>query len=525
MAAAARVPGSFANLGPASHPPFYADVLRLVYQVFGIDNSGFRLVGIVCFLIDLILIYYLSQEIFKDRRRGILASLIFVLHPLAIQGSLLLDIDNTVLTVLLMLTCLYYVKEADNFSLKNKIFLSLLFFVSLWAKLGTPFILMGSIILFHLFKKEKIKALEIFFVSIGAILIFLLVLKIDSAVWGFSFGSVFKRGSYIIAKGIEKGSLSAMPELTLRILRVFLWLGPYLIILWIVNIIKRLRDILTKKEQLNFNDLLIIYSVFICVFYILIGGTSFGFAKYHYPMLPILSIIIANAILSLDLKNFKRYLALYLLLTAVFLFINKIFSGDLLYQVNYTLRKIGIFSPTRLPDFYKDFAKRTIFYFLPFILGMFLVRLIIRKESWFKIFSFLAISCILLNNLCFNFYLRNSKYFTTYCYGRDIAEFKRVAELCQDIAKKNKNAKIIAPEDLLEYAGQKIFLGYEELWNDRDKFLQAIKDKRVKAVIYNFTFNALFSYKEIFFNPDVEYALKNNYSLLVLGEYHIWARK
>jgi len=85
MAAAARVPGSFGNLGPAGHPPFYADILRLAHQVFGIDKSGFRLVGMACFLTDLILIYYLSQEIFKDKKRGILASLIFALHPLAIQ--------------------------------------------------------------------------------------------------------------------------------------------------------------------------------------------------------------------------------------------------------------------------------------------------------------------------------------------------------------------------------------------------------------------------------------------------------
>ncbi|MFH1655626.1 MAG: hypothetical protein ABH954_03340, partial [Candidatus Omnitrophota bacterium] len=280
-----------------------------------------------------------------------------------------------------------------------------------------------------------------------------------------------------------------------------------------------------KREQLNSNDLLNCYSVCVFISYILIGGTIFSFAKYHYPMLPILSIIIANAVLSLDLNNFKRYFLLYGILGLVFVLISRIFSGDLLYQVNYVLRKIAIFSPEQLPVFYKDFAKRMIFYFVPFILGIFVIRLIIRKESWFRIFSFLSISFILINSLTFDFYLRDTKFFTTYCYGRDIGEFKRVAELCKDIVRKDSDAKIIAPEDTLEYAGIGIFVGFEELWDDRDRFLQVIKDKRVSAVIYNFNYNAFFTYSEIFFHPTVKAAFEKEYMSVPFVNHSVWIRK
>jgi len=525
MAAFAKVPWSFANLGPAGHPPFYVDSLRLISQVFGIHNGGFRLIGIICFLLNLILIYQLSQLLSKDRKIGLLACLVFTLHPLAIQGSMLLDIDNTVLTVLLTLTVFYFIKNSRTLNLRTGIFLTSLLFLCLWAKLSTPFILMGSLILFHIFKREKKKVIQIFFISIAAILAFLLVWKIDSVVFNFPFSVAFGRSFSVVTKGLQLGSLSAIQKLALRILRVTLWLGPYLVLFWAVNIIERSREIIIKKEQLNFNDLLIIYSVCVFISYILIGGTLFSFAKYQYPMLPILSIIIANAVVSLDLKNFKRHLILYGLLGLVFLFISNVFCGDLLYQVNYVLRKIAIFSPDQLPDFYKDFAKRMIFYFLPFILGIFIIRLLTKKESWFRIFSFLLITFIIMSNFSFNLYLRGTKYFTTYCYGRDIGEFRRVAKFCKDIVEKDKNAKIIAPEDVLEYAGIGIFLGYEELWDDRDNFLNVIKDKRVQVVIYNFAYNALFSYKEIFFNSEVQTELKNSYKLISFKEHSVWLRK
>ncbi|MBL7196681.1 MAG: glycosyltransferase family 39 protein [Candidatus Omnitrophica bacterium] len=521
----ARVPWSFANLGPGGHPTFYIDILSFLSQVFGVNGSNLRIVGILCFLLNLVLIYKLSQEIFKNKIRGILASLIFALHPMAIQGSMILDIDNTVLTVLLMFTCLYYARNIKNFNLNNCIFLTLLFFACLWAKLGTPFILMASLILFHIFKGERKRAIQIFFISMAAILLFLLVWKMDSVICNFHFSAVFGRVFSVVNKGLSGVSLPKIQELLLRMLRITLWIGPYFIFFWVVIIVRHFSSIIFKKEQLNFNHLLIIYSISIFVFYILIGGTMFGFARYQYPMLPILSIIIANAILSLDLKNFKKYFILYGILGIVFVFVSNIFCGDLLYQVNYVLRKIAIFSPQQLPIFYKDFAKRMILYFLPFILGILLIRLVIRKEAWLRIFSFVAITFILLNNFSFDLYLRGTKYFTTYCYGRDISDFKRTVEFCKGVVKKNKKAIVIGPEDVLYAAGIDNVFGYETFWNNRDKFLQIAKDKRVTAIIYNLSYNALFSYRQIFFNPAVKTALKKDYELVPSKNHTIWIRK
>jgi len=521
----ARVPWSFADLGTGAHPPFYIDTLRFLSQVFDVSGANLRIVGIICFLLNLILIYKLSHEIFKDRKRGVLASLIFALHPLAIQGSMVLDIDNTVLTVFLTFACLYYARNIDNFSLRKGIFLILLLFSSLWAKLGTPFIFMGSLILFHILKGQGKRASQIFFVSIAATLLFLLVWKIDSVIFGFPFSVAFQRGVSVITKGLQFSLLPVVKQITLRALRVTLWLGLYFVLLWTVSCFKHVKDIMVKRLKLDFNFFLIIYSASIFLFYLLIGGTMFGFAKYQYPLLPILSIIIANAVLSLDLNIFKKNIIIYLCFGAAFAIISYIFSGDLLYQINYNLRQIAIFSPQELPDFYRDFARRIILYFIPFVFGIFVIKLSIRKESWLRIFSFLAITFIILGNFSSDIYLRGTQFFTSYCYGRDIGEFKRVSNLCKDIIKKDKNATIIAPKDVLENAGVEVFIGYHKLWNDKDKFLEIVKDRRVKAVIYTFSYNALYSYKEIFLDADVEKILKKHYSLLVIDTHDVWLRK
>jgi len=509
----------------AQQSPFLLDIMGGLAHFFGLEGSGLRFFGVFCFLLNLILIFQLSKTIFEDNNIGILACLIFTLHPMAIQGSMLLDIDNTTLTLILMLTCLYYVKNIDNFKLKNGIFLSLLFFIGLWAKLSTPFILMGSLMLFHFLRKEKIKAFQIFIIGMIAALIYLLMRRIDLHGFPQYFPYIFRHAFGIIERGPQGTSLAAGKELALRFSRVSLWLGLYTLLFWIVIISRRAKDIIVKKEQLNLSDFLLIYSVCIFVPYILFHGTLLGFPKYQYPILPILSIIIANAVVSLDLNIFKKNIIIYLCFGAAFAIISYIFSGDLLYQINYTLKKIAIFSPQALPGFYKDFAKRIMFYFTPFVIGILVLRIINKKEKLIALFSFLSIVFILVNNIAVDLRMRNSNHYTTFYYGRDIAEFKNVAALCRTILEKDKDAIIIGPSDLLKHAGFDIFVGYHRLWNKPDKFLKIMKNRKVKAIIYNFIYNAFFTYKEIFLNPLVQAELKENYKLIQLEEHSVWLRK
>src|SRR3989338_9087938 len=95
MAQVAKSGSALLSPGPGGHPPLYIDTLRFISQFLGMRDNSLRIIGLLCFIFDLVLIYQLAKIIFKDKNTGILSCLIFALQPMAIQGSMILDIDNT----------------------------------------------------------------------------------------------------------------------------------------------------------------------------------------------------------------------------------------------------------------------------------------------------------------------------------------------------------------------------------------------------------------------------------------------
>src|SRR5207247_1633717 len=126
-------------------PPLY---IRLAAVVFGLAGTGAaqaRLVGLGCLLATILATYILSQAVFRDRadRRaiGLLAAFLFAVNPLAIQGALVVDIDNTLLTPVLLLALLAAVRSLDT-GRSRDLALGALVAVLLWIKLTTPPVLL-----------------------------------------------------------------------------------------------------------------------------------------------------------------------------------------------------------------------------------------------------------------------------------------------------------------------------------------------------------------------------------------------
>lgn len=509
-----------------SHPPLYIDILRFLNQALDLEWNSLRLLGIFCVFLNLILIYQLSLVISGKRGAGLFACFLYAIHPMAIQGSMILDIDNTILTVLTMFFCLYYVKNKDDSNWKNNIFLSLILFICLWAKLSLPLILIFSFLFFSLLNKDKAEFIRLFFIGLVGVLIFLVVWGIDSYVNHVAFTQVFERSlAVIFQKGIKGASLLPVEELIIRTVRVSLWLGLYWVVLWIALSFERLRLSFSKKpKELVFLDFLYLYSWIIFGSYIIIGGTCFGFAKFQYPMLPILAIIASEAVFKLDFRIYRERLLMYVLFGLGFVLISNLFSEDLLYQINYTLRKIAIFSPGEIPRFLFDFSRRIIFYFIPFIVGVFAI-VKISKARLISVFKFLAITFIVLGCIFTNIRLIRSDHFTGYCYGREICEFKYMMHFCQEAMEKDGTQAIIAPVDLFRHIDKDRFLAYWFFWNNRDKFLQTVTDKKPEIIISTYTFNAMYTYKNIFLVPQVRAHLEKDYRLVRIGTYDVWLRK
>lgn len=510
------------------HPPLYQDVLRILVHSAGLKRENLRFFGIFCFLFTLPLIYLLMREVSDDRSKGILACLLYLVHPLAIQGSLIIDIDNTVLTLLLMLFLLYFCRHYENPSLKNNLFLGLLFFICLWAKLSTPVLLLASVFISYIFRKKVKKGIvELSVIAGVGIGLFLLLWFAYSRIQQLNFFAVFQRSLDVAAKYSSGPTYLGLKELGLRSTRIYLWLGPYFTILWALIVILRIRDYIRGRKGFSSVDFLIVYTNVVFFSYILVGGTCLGMAKYHYPIVSVICIIIAEFSLNLRRFKFRDKFVFLMALGLAFIFIERIIVKDLLYEVNYTLRELVISSPEKLNNFFSGFMKRMFFYHLPLIFGVVFLYFRNRKKDIVKDFVFLLLALIFIANLSLDIRQLNSSYFTTFCYGRDINEFKKLGSVFKEIISKHKGAIIIAPEDVLFNAFGKWYpeYNYSNLWNRRDKFIAAIKDRRVICVAYSFAWNAIFSFREIFFHPSVKDALEKEYEFQRLGSYSLWLRR
>ncbi len=100
----------FAALGnwPAvriPHPPLFVSLGALLVSAFGNNLTAMRAKGGASFLLTLALIPMTMRALFSERaeRAALIAMLIWALQPLAVQGSLLIDIDNTIFVPAMLL--------------------------------------------------------------------------------------------------------------------------------------------------------------------------------------------------------------------------------------------------------------------------------------------------------------------------------------------------------------------------------------------------------------------------------------
>ena len=173
-------------------PPLYGYLLTLSFWLFDTNEVSARLIGVLFNISTIVITFLLAKEISmvtntmrvtsiisgakgKDNiqngstanvvyrhdlpgvRSYLAASLgviIYACNPMVIQGSLIVDIDNTILTTFMMLTIYCFVKVRDCLDVKNIILLCLLYSLALWSKLTLPPLIILSMLLFFIFNKD-----------------------------------------------------------------------------------------------------------------------------------------------------------------------------------------------------------------------------------------------------------------------------------------------------------------------------------------------------------------------------------
>jgi len=398
------------------HPPTYLFLLYISKIIFNSYLGGY-FIGIVSVIITLLLIHKIiifNGFLIKDVKIIVLLYLSYFSMPIVLNGSFIFDIDNTILTPVILLMYLSYLRYLNEQNIKNTVLFIVSIVFSLWCKMSTPIFLLISIILFHLISYEfKILIKKLLPIMLYGLLIFYLSYGIlYTSVFLEKFGSFelsYQRALYIIS-GIYTFQLTFNEfifSVGSNISALILWSSPLFIIIIPYLIIKFNQE--STRRQKNFDKHYVVPLIFIIIttlMYTLIIKlqASGGFPKYHYPIFSFIFIIIGFKIRNyrFDLKKYEFiYLALSLL---VFMFMIK----------DYLLRTYELGYDKDIFKFIIYFLKINTILIVSLIIYFILEKFFKKESNNFLITSLLF---LIVFNISSFVYRAKADYSTNYHYG------------------------------------------------------------------------------------------------------------
>ncbi len=277
------------------HPPLYLYALGVTMALFGPGETAARAPGVLCQLVAAGFAFDLARRMAtsgcKDATSGavagVLAVALFLLCPLTVQAALILDIDNTLLMVLLTVYVWLVARLADRWPPRTVVGFGLLYAVSLWTKLTTPFILLAGLAFTRLFQGIGVRGvLEALVVgALGWVLFaasWLAYTGLTSAPLSYTFDVAYFEAIESGASTRERfASLAAFSSGTAP---AILWIGPFFCLLFVATGLPRLHRLL-RGRGLEPSDLAIVLGAAIYLAYMVkLAG---NFPKYHAAMLPL----------------------------------------------------------------------------------------------------------------------------------------------------------------------------------------------------------------------------------------------
>lgn len=140
------------------HTPGYSIFLAAVFKIFGISVRIARLANIFCIIVTIFLIYFLTKKTF-NKNSAIWASIIYLISPIVIQGSMLMDYADTSLLPLAFTLFFFSVVNAnrESKSVTDIIAIGLAIALCFWSKITSSIALVASLILYLIFNYKNFR--------------------------------------------------------------------------------------------------------------------------------------------------------------------------------------------------------------------------------------------------------------------------------------------------------------------------------------------------------------------------------
>ena len=514
---------SIADNGPASVkffylPPLYTSLIALFFKLLGISEISARITGVVCFIAVAAIIYFLIKEISVNKKEsylaGIIALIIFVSSPAAVQGSLVIDHPDT--TLFTLLACLFYLFlfKTERLAFAPRVFwLGIIYALCLWAKMTTALSFLIALPLAFVLTGERRNAvnLSLGVFSFGAALFILSWFAYCYFIAGpgrfiepFSYYAMNTAGAFFV------GFPEKIARIILDIFRVSVWFSPFLLILGIAAVFDVLKN--AGKQE---NKRMIHLAAFIFVVitgYLAANATFSSFPKYVAPVLPMLSCVIAcyGGRLFGGSINPRAFFVLILSLAGGVLYYFFL-SGDLVYEI-FLIRQARLLGT--IEAYLYGMPVKAVFYLgFPLALVLLLKRSLsvaLNKRVILGIFI-----ALIAGNIAVSLAQRKADYSLNYAYGAEgIEQLKKFLEENAPLEVFTTTEGVIANMEGVRFSG-----AAAGSWDSPEAFLDFMDKRRPGAFLYGLPTNNIDQLKTILYNPKVKDIFKKYYKEYVFGSY------
>ncbi|MBP8980264.1 MAG: glycosyltransferase [Syntrophobacterales bacterium] len=501
------------------HPFLYQSILIITGKLFGTELLKMRLIGAVCLLFDLYLLRKIANRLVDNQKDGrmltLLTCIFFLFIPLTIDGALHIDIDNTIMTPLMLIFYYYFIRlEQEGIRYERYwsliILMCILMPLLLFSKLTTPLALPVAIGVFYLLKGKPKKAIFIstLLALIGGCL-FLLLWYLFCHFFHLPFSSLFQRYITITSNAVFHSTNSSYLHHIRHITIIGFWLNTTMVLLWfgfLFSTCKRLWKGQPVSDPLLFSFIL---TTIVGTTYLYIGNISFGLAKYHYPLIPFIALSIAYYtypfVKELSLKSTTLYLTAIVCLSFLYYFVE-----DPIYLLTRGL-KVQELSNLPYEPVLTNLAVVLTIYILP---SLILLAVIFRYKlrQLYVVLVLLALSQM----IGFNFHRSSAAYHTSHGYGYygAAAVYKKISGLKNVLF---SEGLIVAPFDP--------FLKYNPLnVSSPERIIPYISLYKPDAFVFGAPCNTVAHLKNHFLNPSFHQEMAKFYHLEKAGDYLIYLK-
>ncbi|KKT25431.1 glycosyltransferase family 39 protein [Candidatus Pacearchaeota archaeon] len=316
------------------HPPLYIYLLSANISIFGDNNYSIRAVQGFFSLLSIILVFFITKNIFKEKdfkdEASLLAAFLYALSPLLIQGSIVTDIDGGLLNFVTLLFLFFFVRNSSFYVLVPSLLLVF------WSKFSSPVILFVGIMAYYIVNKEWKKSAKIISLFVITAILFMITFWIYSSSFDLDFfgptGNVFSKERVSSNRFTYLGFVKS--AWALKSFSYFVI--PFFVLLFLLLSFYFYKDLISKKDWDKTERKLLIFNLIslsgIAMFTYL-GASAWGFPKHFHAALAPMFIFTVGALFlkKKEILTFfenKRNIILIAILFVILAFYVLIFITD-----------------------------------------------------------------------------------------------------------------------------------------------------------------------------------------------------